>query len=49
MTPFEQIQEIREDGYPKVTEITAKERVKVDAKNPIFDERIIEKDHDPNG
>jgi len=46
MTPFEQIQEIREYGYPKVIEITSKERVKVDAKNPVFDKHLKEIDYD---
>jgi hypothetical protein len=46
MTPFEKIQEIREDGYPKVAEIIAKEKYKTDVKNPVFDEPLKEIDYD---
>jgi hypothetical protein len=36
-TKFESIQEIREDGFPKVKEITAKEILSLNPKDPNYD------------
>jgi len=37
MSIFESLQKKRSDGYPKVREITAKEKFKSDRKDPNYD------------